>query len=159
MPNLAALIREAERMRPSGRDAKPEEGKTKGDLGDSSNSAVPSAKEASTPPSPEDHELELPISSSSLSSPGAPGEAQEVSVHLTEEQLESLRNSLATPPEVMTLSEAASYLRVSRNSIIDLVREQNLPATKLAGKWRFKRTAVDHWMELQLNHYPRNNRQ
>jgi excisionase family DNA binding protein len=62
---------------------------------------------------------------------------------------------MAPPPEVMTLTEAASYLRVGRNSVLDMVHDEGLPAAKLAGKWRFKRSALDQWLELHLSHHHR----
>ena len=47
----------------------------------------------------------------------------------------------------MTVKEVAEYLRVSTDLIYRLAQEGKIPASKVGGRWRFKRDKVDHWME------------
>ena len=44
--------------------------------------------------------------------------------------------------EVLTLSEAAAYLRFSEGEVLQLVHDQNLPARRLANQWRFLKSAI-----------------
>jgi excisionase family DNA binding protein len=63
-------------------------------------------------------------------------------------------NLTACPPlpdpaagrEVLTLAEAAVYLRFSGEEIVPLVREQGLPGRQLDQEWRFLRAAVQDWL-------------
>lgn len=48
--------------------------------------------------------------------------------------------------EVMTLKEAADYLKVSEKTLSRLAQEGRIPAQKLARQWRFQRAAVESWM-------------
>lgn len=53
-------------------------------------------------------------------------------------------------PEVLTLGEAAQYLRVSESDICDLVRQQGLPGRKIGEQWRFLRAALQDWLRSPL---------
>ncbi len=48
--------------------------------------------------------------------------------------------------EVMTVEEVADYLQVSHRSIYNLAAAGEIPAAKVAGQWRFKKTEVDAWL-------------
>ena len=50
-------------------------------------------------------------------------------------------------PEVLTLTELATLLRVDEDVATKLAESGELPGRKLAGEWRFSRTAVLKWME------------
>lgn len=39
--------------------------------------------------------------------------------------------------EVLTLAEAAAYLRVPETEVVSLVHAQGLPGRRVAGEWRF----------------------
>ena len=54
--------------------------------------------------------------------------------------------TVSTNGEVLTLAEAAAYLRVTENEVLGLVRNQELPGRKLANDWRFLKTAVQDWL-------------
>ncbi len=47
---------------------------------------------------------------------------------------------------MLTLTEASAYLRVSESAVLDMVREQGLPARKIGTEWRFLRTALQSWL-------------
>jgi excisionase family DNA binding protein len=48
--------------------------------------------------------------------------------------------------EVLTLAEAAAYLRFSEADVLRLVDQQGLPARRLANEWRFLKTAIQDWL-------------
>ncbi|HZU37902.1 MAG TPA: helix-turn-helix domain-containing protein [Gemmataceae bacterium] len=49
-------------------------------------------------------------------------------------------------PEVLTLSEAAAYLRLPKTDVLRLVHEQGLPARQAGPEWRFLLTAIRDWL-------------
>ena len=51
--------------------------------------------------------------------------------------------------EVMTLRECALYLQVSPYTMYKYASDGFIPAFKLGNRWRFKRSAVDKWIERQ----------
>ncbi len=69
----------------------------------------------------------------------------------------ALALSRATQParevrEVMDIRQAADYLGISSDSLYKYASESLIPAFKLGNRWRFKRSLLDHWMELQSSH-------
>src|SRR5689334_13413116 len=48
--------------------------------------------------------------------------------------------------EVMTLAEAAAYLRLPEEEVLRMVREQELPARQVGGEWRFLKPAIQGWL-------------
>ena len=48
--------------------------------------------------------------------------------------------------DVMTLAEAAAYLRVSENDLIGAATTQGLPARMIGGEWRFTKAAIQQWL-------------
>ena len=48
--------------------------------------------------------------------------------------------------ELMTLAEAASYLRVTKKTIYRLLSQGKIPATKVGHQWRFQKAAIDEWL-------------
>ena len=49
--------------------------------------------------------------------------------------------------DVLTLSEAAAYLRVSEKDALDLASAGDLPGRKIGQEWRFLKTALDDWLK------------
>jgi excisionase family DNA binding protein len=47
---------------------------------------------------------------------------------------------------VLTLAEAAAYLRIPEAAVVDLVHSQELPGRCVAGEWRFLKAAIQHWL-------------
>lgn len=47
----------------------------------------------------------------------------------------------------MDTNEVAAYLRLKRRSIYELVRENQIPCTRVSGKWLFPRVMIDRWLE------------
>ncbi|HYT95618.1 MAG TPA: helix-turn-helix domain-containing protein [Gemmataceae bacterium] len=48
--------------------------------------------------------------------------------------------------EVLTLSEAAAYLRLPEADVLRLVAEQGLPTRRLGQEWRFLKAAIQDWL-------------
>jgi excisionase family DNA binding protein len=52
---------------------------------------------------------------------------------------------------VLTLPEAAAYLRLPPDDVLRLVAEQGLPARRLGEQWRFLRRAIQAWLSTPLS--------
>src|SRR5207247_4411962 len=48
--------------------------------------------------------------------------------------------------EVLTLAEAAAYLRLPEEEVLRMVREQNLHARQVGSEWRFLKAAIQDWL-------------
>lgn len=48
--------------------------------------------------------------------------------------------------EVLTLAEAAAYLRLSEQNVMTLVHSQGLPGRCIDGEWRFLKSAIQQWL-------------
>jgi len=48
--------------------------------------------------------------------------------------------------EVLTLAEAAAYLRLREPEVLGLVHSQGLPGRCIASEWRFLKAAIQHWL-------------
>jgi excisionase family DNA binding protein len=53
----------------------------------------------------------------------------------------------ATAPPVMTIAEVAEYLRIPRASVYKLAQQGRIPCQKVGRHWRFRREALDRWLE------------
>jgi hypothetical protein len=49
-------------------------------------------------------------------------------------------------PEVLTLAEAAAYLRLPEKDVIGAVSTQGLPGRLIGGDWRFLKAAIQQWL-------------
>jgi len=49
------------------------------------------------------------------------------------------------PPEVLTVKEAADYLRCSTSTIYRLSERGVLPSFRVGAEWRFRRDELDAW--------------
>ena len=50
-------------------------------------------------------------------------------------------------PEIMTISETCQFLRIPRSSLYKLAQEGRIPCQKVGRHWRFRRQALEHWLE------------
>jgi len=48
---------------------------------------------------------------------------------------------------VLTIDELAEYLRISKSTIYKLVRSGKIPGQKIGRHWRFRKVAIDQWLE------------
>ncbi len=58
-------------------------------------------------------------------------------VHLMDEKL----------GDVLTIEELAAYLKIPKSTLYKLVREGKIPSQKIGRHWRFRKGAIDHWLE------------
>jgi excisionase family DNA binding protein len=54
-----------------------------------------------------------------------------------------------TRRELMTTREVLRYLRVTPRTVYRLIRDGDLPAVRMGGRWRFRRTDLEAWLERQ----------
>ncbi len=52
-----------------------------------------------------------------------------------------------SPGDVLTIEELAIYLKISKSSLYKIVREGKIPAQKVGRHWRFRKGAIDLWLE------------
>ena len=52
---------------------------------------------------------------------------------------------------MMTTSEVAEYLRISRASVYRLVKNREMPVSKIGRQLRFRRNAIDKWLSKKEN--------
>lgn len=52
--------------------------------------------------------------------------------------------------EVLTLSEIASYLKVSDKTILRMAQAGEIPSAKVSGQWRFLRSFINDWLETKM---------
>lgn len=49
-------------------------------------------------------------------------------------------------PRLMTTGEVAKYLRLSRSSIYRMVKDKEIPVSKLGQQLRFRKDIIDNWL-------------
>ncbi len=56
---------------------------------------------------------------------------------------------------ILTVSELAEYLKLSRAKVYQMAQRGELPGTKLGTHWRFRKDLIDRWLEEQMirNHH------
>jgi excisionase family DNA binding protein len=60
-------------------------------------------------------------------------------------------NGAVPPGDVLTLDEAAAYLRVSAGDVLRMIESESLPGRKFGREWRISKAALQDW----LSHPPR----
>jgi excisionase family DNA binding protein len=50
--------------------------------------------------------------------------------------------------DVLTLGEAAAYLRLSEAEVLQLIAEQSLPARRVGHEWRLLLAAIRDWLRV-----------
>ncbi len=53
--------------------------------------------------------------------------------------------------EILTLDEVAAYLKAGKRTVYRFAASGKLPAFKLGGTWRFRRSDLDSWIAANLN--------
>jgi excisionase family DNA binding protein len=54
-----------------------------------------------------------------------------------------------TIPDVLTLAEAADYLRLSIETVNSLALKGSIPGRKIENDWRFLKSAIDDWLRAK----------
>ncbi len=69
---------------------------------------------------------------------------------LSPEQLRGLFHAvLNTQHSMMTLREAAQYLRIHPKTLEQMAKEGEIPALLIEGRWRLPKASIDEWLTLQ----------
>ena len=53
--------------------------------------------------------------------------------------------------EILTLDEVSAYLKAGKRTVYRLAQKGEIPAFKLGGTWRFRRSELDHWIAESIN--------
>lgn len=56
----------------------------------------------------------------------------------------------STNGPILTLREAADYLRVAEGDLLRLAEDGAIPARKIGSEWRFLQSAIDEWLHPPL---------
>ncbi|HHH31005.1 MAG TPA: DNA-binding protein [Polyangiaceae bacterium] len=51
------------------------------------------------------------------------------------------------PDAVMTIDELADYLKIAKSTLYKLAQQGRIPAQKVGRHWRFRKVAIDRWLE------------
>ena len=51
------------------------------------------------------------------------------------------------PGGVLTIEELSAYLKIPKSTLYKLVREGKIPSQKVGRHWRFRKMAIDRWLE------------
>jgi len=51
------------------------------------------------------------------------------------------------PVDVLNIEELSDYLRIPKSTLYKLVREGKIPSQKVGRHWRFRKGAIDRWLE------------
>ncbi|KIO50287.1 helix-turn-helix domain-containing protein [Nitrosospira sp. NpAV] len=56
-----------------------------------------------------------------------------------------------TEDEILTLDEVAAFLKTGKRTAYRLAQKGEIPAFKLGGTWRFRRSELDSWIAESIN--------
>lgn len=54
------------------------------------------------------------------------------------------------PDEILTIDEVAAFLKAGKRTVYRLAASGRLPAFKLGGTWRFRRSDLDKWIANRI---------
>ena len=49
--------------------------------------------------------------------------------------------------DILTIEELSVYLKISKSTLYKLVREGKVPSQKVGRHWRFRKKAIDRWLD------------
>ena len=49
--------------------------------------------------------------------------------------------------DVLTIEDLSIYLKIPKSTLYKLVRESKVPAQKVGRHWRFRKEAIDRWLD------------
>jgi len=53
--------------------------------------------------------------------------------------------------EILTLEEVAAYLKAGKRTVYRLAQRREIPAFKLGGTWRFRRSELESWIASSIS--------
>ena len=60
--------------------------------------------------------------------------------------------------EIMTIREVADFLRLTEKTAYRFALEGKIPGFKVGGTWRFRKSDIDEWIEMQTESNMHNKR-
>ena len=54
------------------------------------------------------------------------------------------------PGDILTIEELSIYLKIPKSSLYKVVREGRIPCKKIGRHWRFRKAAIDRWLEASV---------
>lgn len=64
---------------------------------------------------------------------------------------------MAAHDEILTIPEVAALLKIAEKTVYVLAQRGDLPGFKVGGQWRFSRTAINTWIDVQSRATETNN--
>lgn len=55
--------------------------------------------------------------------------------------------------EILTLDEVATFLKAGKRTVYRFAQNGELPAFKLGGTWRFRRSELERWIDANSNQH------
>ena len=55
------------------------------------------------------------------------------------------------PDEILTIDEVAAFLKAGKRTVYRLAASGEIPAFKLGGTWRFRRSELDEWIGASIH--------
>jgi len=49
--------------------------------------------------------------------------------------------------DVLTIEELSVYLKIPKSTLYKIVREGKVPSQKVGRHWRFRKEAIDRWLD------------
>lgn len=53
-------------------------------------------------------------------------------------------------PDLLSPKQLAEYLQLSQRTVYRLLERGGIPAVKVGGQWRFRKAAVDEWLDVNM---------
>jgi len=57
----------------------------------------------------------------------------------------------AVESDILTLEEVAAYLKAGKRTVYRLAQKGQIPAFKVGGTWRFRRSELNRWIVESIN--------
>lgn len=54
------------------------------------------------------------------------------------------------PDEILTIDEVAAFLKAGKRTVYRLAASGEIPAFKLGGTWRFRRSELNQWIAASI---------
>ncbi|MBS1723767.1 MAG: helix-turn-helix domain-containing protein [Armatimonadetes bacterium] len=81
------------------------------------------------------------------------GNVVRIELFMSNEQTSNLLRAIMTGQHtVLTVAEAAHYLRVRPQTLAKMADDGELPAVEIDGKWRFLKSTLDEWLATTIGH-------
>jgi excisionase family DNA binding protein len=61
-----------------------------------------------------------------------------------------MMNDPVPVPEMMTVDDVATYLRVHSSTVYRMVKRRAIPCFKVARDWRFRKANIDAWIQKMV---------